>query len=53
MSSRARASLSLPVRRLVDGLIAAVAIRERAILLHNDRDFETLARCTKLRTSSG
>ncbi len=41
------------VRRLVDCLIAAVAIRERAILLHNDRDFETLARCTKLRTSSG
>jgi prevent-host-death family protein len=32
------------VRRLVDCLIAAVAIRERATLLHNDRDFSVLAR---------
>jgi predicted nucleic acid-binding protein len=37
------------VRRLIDCLIAAVAIRERATLLHNDRDFETLARHSKLR----
>ena len=32
------------VRRLIDCLIAAVAIRERATVLHNNRDFETLAR---------
>ncbi len=38
------------VRKLIDCLIAAVAIRERATLLHNDRDFEVLARHTRLRT---
>lgn len=37
------------VRRLIDCLIAAVAIRERATLLHNDRDFDVLARHSKLR----
>ncbi len=38
------------VRRLIDCLIAAVAVRENATLLHNDRDFEVLARHTRLRT---
>lgn len=38
------------VRKLIDCLIAAVAIRERATVLHNDRDFEVLARHTRLRT---
>ena len=37
------------VRKLIDCLIAAVAIRERATLLHNDRDFDALARHTRLR----
>ena len=37
------------VRKLIDCLIAAVAIRERATLLHNDRDFDVLARHTRLR----
>jgi predicted nucleic acid-binding protein len=37
------------VRRLIDCLIAAVAIRENASILHNDHDFETLARHTRLR----
>lgn len=37
------------VRRLIDCLIAAVAIRERATVLHNDRDFEVLGRHTPLR----
>jgi len=37
------------VRRLIDCLIAAVAIREHATILHNDRDFEALARHSKLR----
>jgi predicted nucleic acid-binding protein len=37
------------VRELIDCLIAAVAIREPAAVLHNDRDFETLARHTRLR----
>lgn len=32
-----------PVRALMDCLIAAVAIRTSAVLLHRDRDFETLA----------
>jgi hypothetical protein len=38
------------VRKLIDCLIAAVAIRERATVLHNDGDFEVLARHTALRT---
>jgi predicted nucleic acid-binding protein len=38
------------VRRLIDCLIAAVAIREKATVLHNDRDFEVLAKHTRLRT---
>ncbi len=36
------------VRKLMDCLIAAVAIREHATVLHNDRDFEVLARHTRL-----
>jgi predicted nucleic acid-binding protein len=38
------------VRKLIDCLIGAVAIRDHATVLHNDRDFETLARHTPLRT---
>ena len=38
------------VRKLIDCLIAAVAIREGATVLHNDRDFDVLARHTRLRT---
>jgi predicted nucleic acid-binding protein len=30
------------VRKLIDCLIAAIAIRERATVLHNDRDFDVL-----------
>jgi len=41
------------VRRLPDCLIAAVAIRAGVEVLHCDRDFETLARHTALRTLSG
>jgi predicted nucleic acid-binding protein len=37
------------VRKLIDCLIAAVAIRERATLLHNDRDFDAIRRYTRLR----
>ena len=36
------------VRRLIDCLIAAVAIRADAALLHNDKDFDVLARYTEL-----
>jgi predicted nucleic acid-binding protein len=36
------------VRKLVDCLIAAVAIRHGAELLHADTDFTALARCTDL-----
>lgn len=38
------------VRRLMDCLIAAVAIRTGSTVLHNDRDYEVLARHTRLRT---
>jgi len=37
------------VRKLIDCLIAAVAIREGASLLHNDRDYDVLARHSKLK----
>ncbi len=37
------------VRRLVDCLIAAVAIRAECALLHSDADFDILARHTELR----
>jgi predicted nucleic acid-binding protein len=38
------------IGKLIDCLIAAVAIRENATVLHNDHDFEVLARHTRLRT---
>ena len=37
------------VRKLIDCLIAAVAIRAGAPILHNDADFAVLARHTELR----
>ena len=40
------------VRKLIDCLIAAVAIRAGASVLHNDRDFDGISHCTKLRTES-
>jgi predicted nucleic acid-binding protein len=45
---RARAS-GLTVRRLVDCLIAAIAIRHDVPVLHADRDFTALAECSTLR----
>jgi predicted nucleic acid-binding protein len=38
------------VRKLIDCLIATVAIRAGATVLHNDKDFDAIARCTRLRT---
>ena len=38
------------VRKLIDCLIAAVAIRAGAPILHHDDDFHTLARRTNLQT---
>jgi predicted nucleic acid-binding protein len=40
------------VRKLIDCLIAAVAIREDLTVLHVDEDFEVLARHTSLRVES-
>ena len=37
------------VRKLIDCLIASVAIRAGASILHNDKDFDVLARHTGLR----
>jgi hypothetical protein len=45
---RARAS-GLTVQRLVDCLIAAIAIRHDVPVLHADRDFTALAECSTLR----
>ena len=39
------------VRKLIDCLIASVAIRVGAPVLHSDADFDVLARHTDLRTS--
>ncbi len=38
-----------PVRNHLDCLVAAVAIREDATVLHADRDFDAIARHTDLR----
>ena len=40
------------VRKLTDWLIAVVAIRNGATLLHRDHDFEVIARHTTLRLAS-
>ncbi len=40
------------IRRLIDCLIASVAIRAAAPILHNDGDFDVLARHTALRLDS-
>ena len=37
------------VRKLIDCLIAAVTIRNDAVILHQDSDFDVLARHTELR----
>lgn len=37
------------VRKLIDCLIAAAAIAANVPVLHNDSDFDALARCTPLR----
>ena len=39
-----------PVRNTVDCLIAAVAMRNGASILHADRDFDVIARHTELQT---
>jgi predicted nucleic acid-binding protein len=39
------------VRKLIDCLIAAVAIRATIPVLHNDRDFDVLARHTELQVA--
>lgn len=40
------------VRKLIDCLIGSIAIRADATVLHNDRDFDTLARHTELRVEA-
>jgi predicted nucleic acid-binding protein len=40
------------VRSLVDCLIAAIALRHRALLVHKDRDFEVLGRSVGLHQQS-
>ena len=44
---RARAA-GVSVRRQIDCLIAAIAIRQSVVLLHADRDFTSLAECSSL-----
>lgn len=48
LGRRARAT-GRTVRSVVDCLIAAVAIRHDAVLVHRDRDFEVLAAVSPLR----
>ncbi len=45
-------SAEAPARSIIDCLIAAVAIRNDAALLHRDRDFELIARHTALRIAA-
>jgi predicted nucleic acid-binding protein len=51
LSRRCRAGGEI-VRNLTDCLIAAVAVRHGATLLHRDHDFEVIARHTPLRVAS-
>ena len=51
LSRRCRAA-GETVRSLTDCLIAAVAVRSGATLLHRDHDFEVIARHTPLRIAS-
>lgn len=46
---RACRSAGETVRKMTDCLIAVVAIRAGATLLHDDRDFDVIARHTELR----
>ena len=41
------------VRKLIDCLIAAVAMRVGAAILHNDRDFDVIARYAELEIDTG
>ncbi|MGD9957214.1 MAG: PIN domain-containing protein [Candidatus Nanopelagicales bacterium] len=47
--SRASRAQGRTVRSLMDCLIAAVAIRHDAVLVHRDRDFDALAAVSSLR----
>lgn len=38
----------ITIRRTLDCLIASVCVRESLPILHNDRDFDLLARCSDL-----
>lgn len=40
------------IRKLIDCLIAAVAIRATVPVLHQDADFDAIARCTALRVDA-
>lgn len=51
LSTRCRRS-GFTIRALTDCLLAAVALREGASVLHADRDFEAIARCTPLAIDS-
>jgi predicted nucleic acid-binding protein len=44
-AARASRGCGHPVRSLVDCLIAAVAVRTGAALVHRDRDYDRLAEC--------
>ncbi|MFY9270577.1 MAG: PIN domain nuclease [Candidatus Manganitrophaceae bacterium] len=37
------------IRKTVDCIIAAIAIENNLVLLHNDRDFDHIAKCTRLK----
>jgi predicted nucleic acid-binding protein len=46
---RACRAQGLTIRNTIDCLIAAVAMRVGASILHKDRDFDAIARCTDLK----
>jgi predicted nucleic acid-binding protein len=48
---RATRRRGFTVRRLTDCLIAAVALRHDAVLVHKDADFDAIARAVPLRTT--
>ena len=53
MIYRSGRSQGKTVRKLIDCLIAAVAVRAKATLLHMDQDFTAIAAVTELRIDGG
>lgn len=41
--------MGFPVRKTIDALIASIALENDLEIFHNNRDFDNISRCTKLK----